>query len=200
MVFGYIYLLFTTIPTIYGDIYNFSEGSIGLTYLGVGVGALIGMAFFGALSDRIQIRLTARNNGESEPEFRLPPLIPGSTLIPIGLFWYGWSAERHAHWIMPIIGIGWIGFGMIATFLPIQSYLVDAHGRYAASAVAATTVFRSLVGAFLPLAGPSMFASLGYGWGNSLLGFIALLMLPVPLVFFYYGKKIRTNPRFQVFD
>lgn len=26
--------------------------------------------------------------------------------------WYGWSAQLHAHWIMPIIGSGIYGFGI----------------------------------------------------------------------------------------
>jgi hypothetical protein len=100
--------------------------------------------------------------------------------------------------MMPIIGLGWVGCGMIATLLPIQAYLVDAFGIYAASAIAANTVVRSIVGAFLPLGGPSMYATLGLGWGNSLLGFVALGLLPVPVVFYFYGKRIRMNSRYQV--
>lgn len=150
------------------------------------------------MSDKIQNHLIAKNNGQAEPEFRLPILILASFLVPIGLFWYGWSAHMNAHWIMPIIGLGWIGCGIIATLMPIQAYLVDAFGEYAASAVAANTVVRSVVGAFLPLAGPSMYATLGQGWGNSLLGFIALCMLPVPVVFYIYGKRIRMSPRSQI--
>jgi hypothetical protein len=43
-----------------------------------------------------------------------------------------------------------------------------------------------------------MYARLGLGWGNSLLGFIATAMSPLPIIFFIYGKRIRLNPRFQV--
>ena len=82
--------------------------------------------------------------------------------------------------------------------MPIQTYLVDAFTIHAASAIAANTVLRSLVGALLPLAGPSMYAKLGLGWGNSLLGFIAVVMLPIPFFLYKYGERIRTSPRFQV--
>lgn len=64
---------------------------------------------------------------------------------------------------------------------------------YAASAMAANTVLRSVVAAILPLAGPKMYAKLGYGWGNSLLGFIALVLIPIPLVFMKYGERLRTS-------
>jgi hypothetical protein len=84
------------------------------------------------------------------------------------------------------------------TQMPIQSYLVDAFTIYASSAVAACTILRSILGALLPLAGPSVYASLGCGWGNSLLGFLALAMVSVPFLLIKYDESIRTNPSFQV--
>jgi hypothetical protein len=64
--------------------------------------------------------------------------------------------------------------------------------------MAANTVFRSLAGAMLPLAGPKMYQALGLGWGNSLLGFIALALCGLPVIFWIYGERIRTSKRFQV--
>lgn len=64
--------------------------------------------------------------------------------------------------------------------------------------MAANTVFRSLAGALLPLAGPKMYAVLGLGWGNSLLGFIALAFCALPVIFWIYGERIRTSQKFQV--
>lgn len=37
--------------------------------------------------------------------------------MPIGLFWYGWTAENKMHWIAPIIGTGFMGAGIIVTFV-----------------------------------------------------------------------------------
>lgn len=137
-------------------------------------------------------------DGEMKPEYRLPPMIPGAFFIPVGLFIYGWTAEKHVFWFVPILGTGFVGFGILATFMPIQTYLVDAFTLYAASVLAALTVLRSLLGALLPMAGPSLYATLGLGWGNSLLGFIALGLIPVPFFFIKYGERIRKDPRFQV--
>jgi hypothetical protein len=77
--------------------------------------------------------------------------------------------------------------------MTIQTYLVDAFTIHAASAIAANTVLRSIFGAVLPLSGLSMFDALGLGWGNSLLGFIALAFIPVPIFFRLYGERIRTK-------
>lgn len=82
--------------------------------------------------------------------------------------------------------------------MPIQTYLIDAYTIHAASAIAANAVLRSLVGAVLPLAGQSMYKALGLGWGNSLLAFIALAMCPIPVIFYKYGERIRTSPKFQL--
>jgi len=82
--------------------------------------------------------------------------------------------------------------------MTVSTYLVDAFTTYAASAMAANTVFRSLAGALLPLAGPKMYERLGLGWGNSLLGFIALALCPLPVIFYVYGERIRTSQLFQV--
>ena len=82
--------------------------------------------------------------------------------------------------------------------MTVSTYLVDAYTTYAASAMAANTVFRSLAGALLPLAGPKMYERLGLGWGNSLLGFIALALCPLPVIFYVYGERIRTSKLFQV--
>jgi multidrug resistance protein len=196
VVYGYLYLLFTTLTLVFERDYGFSGGNVGLVFLGIGLGSLLGLLIFGMASDKIVKRMSAK--GEMKPEYRLPPLMPGSMVIPIGLFWYGWSAEAHIHWIMPIIGTMWVGLGLLATFMPIQTYLVDAFTIHAASAIAANTVLRSLVGAFLPLAGPKMYAALGLGWGNSLLAFIAIALAPTSWIFFKYGERIRKSPRFQV--
>ena len=82
--------------------------------------------------------------------------------------------------------------------MPTQTYLVDAFTVHAASVSAAATVFRSLLGALLPLAGNSMYDALGLGWGTSVLGFIAVAFIPMPLIFWKYGQQIRESKFSQV--
>lgn len=216
VIYGYLYLLFTTITEVFEENYHFSEGSVGLAYLGIGIGSMIGLLLLGLISDRLLKYMTARNGGTSKPEYRLPPMIPGALFVPLALFMYGWTAEKHDPWIVPIIGTSFLGVGMLIAFVSAKliaipfcivltsfqmttsTYLVDAYTIYSASAIAANTVFRSLIGAILPMAGPSMYAALGLGWGNSLLGFIALALAPLPIVFYLYGERIRNSKRFRV--
>jgi hypothetical protein len=80
----------------------------------------------------------------------------------------------------------------------VQTYLVDAFTEHAASAIAANTVLRSLLGALLPLCGLDLYNAIGLGWGNSLLGFIALAMAPIPVLFGMYGQVFRDSKMGQV--
>ncbi|KAF7631487.1 hypothetical protein AFLA_012344 [Aspergillus flavus NRRL3357] len=196
VVYGFLYLLFTTMSQVYGNQYNFTAKFVGLTYIGLGAGSTIGLLAMGRFSDVVSKRLAGGTKGPWEPEFRLALMIPLSLGLPIGLFWYGWAAEKKEHWIMPIIGTGWIGIGVVASFVAIQGYLVDAFTTPAVSAAAASTVLQSLLGAVLPLSGPSMYSALGLGWGNTVLAFIAIAMLPLPLVFFTYGARVREKHLF----
>lgn len=79
-----------------------------------------------------------------------------------------------------------------------MNYLVDTFEIYAASALAANMVLRSLGGAFLPLAGEEMYNALGLGWGNSLLAFVSIAIMPLPFVFFIYGDRIRPMAKVKI--
>jgi hypothetical protein len=47
-------------------------------------------------------------------------MFPGSLLVPIGLFVYGWTADKNVQWIVPIIGTAIFGVGMFSIFVSIQ--------------------------------------------------------------------------------
>lgn len=132
-----------------------------------------------------------------QPEPRLFPLLLGGFLIPVGLFTYGWTAQIHVQWTVPIVGTSLVGFGLTVTNVQVLSYVVDAFRVYATSAVAASMILRCFGGAILPIAGPPLHSALGLGWGNSVLTFIALLFTPVLLLLMKYGQRLRQSSKFQ---
>lgn len=124
---SYLYLMFSTITPIFMEIYGFSVIQAGLAFLGLGVGSFIGVAVFSITSDRYikkkakeEDALAAAEGREAEgmkPEYRLPPLKIGAIVLPAGLFIYGWTAEKEAHWITPIIGTMIVGVGNLLVFM-----------------------------------------------------------------------------------
>ena len=104
IIYGTLYLLLTTFPVVFQELYGFSPGLTGLTYLGIGIGNLLAIAVGIPQIDVQFRRLTAKNNGVSEPEFRLPVANVGAIFIPVSLLWYGWSVQAHTLFLVPIIG------------------------------------------------------------------------------------------------
>jgi multidrug resistance protein len=195
--YGLMYLVLSTFPTLWEDEYGESIGIGGLNYISLGLGFFTGTQICAPLQDKIYRELKKRNNGVGKPEFRVPLMVPGAILVPVGLFWYGWSAQAHLHWIMPNIGTAIFAAGVITGFQCIQTYLVDSYTRFAASAIAGATVLRSCAGFGFPLFAPYMYKALDYGWGNSLLGFVAIgLGWPWPFFLWKYGETLRKKSTF----
>jgi len=191
IVYTYLYLLFTTFTTVFKETYGFTTGTAGLAFLGIGVGGILGQLNYTFWANYDYRKRAAMGN--FKPEDRLPMMIPGAFAMPIGLFWYGWSVQAHVHWICPIIATGFVGYGLLMIFMAPATYLVDVFTLHAASAMAANTVLRSVCAAIIPLAGEKMYSALGLGWGNSLLGFVAVACIPIPFFFIRYGEAIRTR-------
>ena len=110
-VFGLMYLLFTTFPLVFEQQYGFSADVSGLSYLGLGIGMILGLGLFSVLSDKMLKKQAL--DGVMKPEYRLPLMVYFTPIIPVGFFWYGWSAMAKAHWIVPIIGTSFIGLGSL---------------------------------------------------------------------------------------
>lgn len=78
------------------------------------------------------------------------------------------------------------------------NYIVDVYLWAAASALAGPTVIRSFFGAGFPLFTVQMYDKLGPQWASSLLGFITLIMAPIPILLRIYGSTLRKKSRFSV--
>lgn len=192
-IYGFLYLMIVTFPAVFEKTYGFSASTTGLMYASLGIGFVLGVVFWTYLLGYVYAKLTLRNNGVAEPEFRLPCLFITAIIIPIGLLWYGWSAQLKLHWIMPCTGSAIFAFGLVCVFQTLQAYLVDMSPRFAASLIAAAAIFRSLFGFAFPLFASIMYERLGYGWGNTMCAIIAVLLgVPFPILCYKYGFRIRT--------
>ena len=201
IILGILYLFFEAFGLVFQGVYGFSLQQTGLTFIGLLVGMCIGLAT-DPFWDRHYERLFAKSPANPPPpELRLPPAMVGGLLVPVGIFWFAWTARESIHWIVPIIGTGVFGIGVLLTFSGIFTFLVDAYPQFAASALASNSFLRSCFAAGFPLFAIQsenvpvdqsprgdeicltkwiVYQRLGHAWATSLLGFIALACTPFP--------------------
>ncbi|KAJ5907301.1 uncharacterized protein N7473_004217 [Penicillium subrubescens] len=187
-----VYLFNETIPLVFGAPkgHPFNVGQQGLAFLGMAICLIVAFCLY-PLQERYYLRQVAENGGKGVPEARMWMARGGAMMIPVSLFWFGWTSYRSIHWIVPIIASSLFGAGIYIVILSILNYIVDSYPTYSASALAGVILVRNVVGAGFPLFATQMYENLDYEWASSLLGFISILLVPILFIFFYKGKAIR---------
>ena len=195
IIYGTLYMLFAAYPIVYQEHRGWSAGIGGLPFLGVAVGMLFAVLFC-IWDDRRYVKVNDKYKGFAPPEERLPVAMVGAIAIPIGLFWFAWTDSPSIHYMVSICAAIPFGFGMVALFLAVMNYLIDAYTIYAASVLAANAVIRSIFGAVFPLFTTQMYETLGIHWAASIPAFLALACVPFPFLFYKYGSAIRTRCKY----
>lgn len=200
--------------------YHWDSGRSGLAYIGGGCGVIVGTIFCAFTLGRVYNWMTERygkpkedsdNAGgvveevsgegnltkkEGRPEFWMPMMQFGMAIVPIGLVIFAWTTEKSTElqpvpWPVPLLGAVIFCFGMLLTYVCIQTYIVDTFGEFSASALGAGILVRSISGALLSFVGIGLYEKLGYGWGTMLLAFIATFFMPVPTLLYFFGENLR---------
>ncbi|KAI9666271.1 MAG: hypothetical protein M1821_004206 [Bathelium mastoideum] len=154
--YGNTYIFYADFVNLWTNQYHESVQIAGLNYISIAISSGIATAIYTLTIDRIYRAMTRRNDGKGKPEFRIPVMAPGTLLLGIGLFWYGWSAQAKVHWIMPNIGCGLFVAGAVVCTSSVNAYIVDTYGQYSASAIAAISILRCVAGFTFPLFAPKM--------------------------------------------
>ncbi|KAL4789718.1 putative MFS multidrug transporter [Aspergillus venezuelensis] len=187
-----LYLNFGSIPLVFSTTYNFTLEQTGAVFAAIVTSSILS-TLLSIYQDKLAIK---RALFSKTPETRLYFACVESVLLPIGLFWFGWTARQSIHWIMPALGIGCSIIGIFSIFLSTFNYLADAYGEFASSAIAAQSFCRNLLGGVFPLVTNAMFEDLGYAQASSLLGGIGLALTLVPWVLVAFGPRIRERSKF----
>lgn len=200
--YGILYMMLGGIPIIFGEMRGWPAVSATLPFLGILVGAIIGCSI-NAYNQLLYNKVYHASGNRAVPEARLPPMMLGSVLFSAGQFIMGWTADPQYPWIAPVIGLVLLGTGFFTIFQAALNYLVDTFTLYAASAVAANTFLRSAFAGAFPLVVTPLYHNIGVGPASSITGGFAVLLIPVPFVFYIYGKRIRRASKWScasVFD
>ncbi|KAI1934046.1 hypothetical protein LOZ66_006139 [Ophidiomyces ophidiicola] len=195
--YGILYLFFFAYPISFQVVRGWKHpGVAALPFLGLFVGILFGSMFVIYMT-KTRFARKIEETGFVVPEERLPPMIIAAFVFPAGLFWFSWTSFPTISWVPQVLAGVPTGFGLIVIFLQGLNYLTDIYMIFTNSAFAANTLIRSGFGAAFPLFAAQMFHKLGVQWAGSILAFLTVAMIPVPMLFYVYGKKIRAMSRFS---
>lgn len=196
--FAMMFSFFGSYSYVFALTYGFNAKEIGLTFLGILVGFAFAIASFGIFDATLYRKAAARANGHPAPEHRLYAAMLGSIMLPIGLFWFAWAPHKDVHWIVPVLAGVPFGWATLGIFIGATTYLVEVYGAaVGASAVAANGILRYVLGAAFPLFTIQMYQGLGIHWAGSVFAFCGLLGMPVPWIFYKYGKRLRARSGYE---
>lgn len=198
LVYGTLYLFFEAYPISFQEQRGWNPGVGALPFLSITVGVIFGNLTIAATTIFRFKRKYLEGGNKIAPEERLIPMIVGAVVLPPGLFWFAWTSNPHITWIPQVLAGAPIGMGIQIIYTMGFNYILDVYPPYAASAVSANTFIRSMAAAGFPLFATPMYHNLGVSWATSLLAFISLLLMPVPVLFYLYGERIRKWGRYSV--
>lgn len=114
MVFLFDCVLVTVeIPELFQEKFGFTPEQLGLQFIGIIVGSLLGEQLGGPLSDYWMTRRACRIHKRPSPEFRLWLSYIGFLLTIVGVAFLARTEQApHGHWnITPVIGVATAAFG-----------------------------------------------------------------------------------------
>lgn len=115
--------------------YGFNAQQIGLQFIGVIVGSVLGEQLGGRGSDFAMSRLSRKSGSQTlQPEHRIWVSYPGFVTVIIGILVFRVQVQNLSHYnVTPIVGIGIAAFGNQIITTVIVTYAVDSHHEHAAS-------------------------------------------------------------------
>ncbi|KAI9269748.1 major facilitator superfamily domain-containing protein [Helicostylum pulchrum] len=191
--FGTMFTLETLIPDLYYIHYGFDSWQTGLSFIGAGIGNVLGSIVSGRLSDYLLVRSCNQRDGISKPEDRLTlNTWPGGfILVPLGVLLFGWSIMANFSVWPAIIGFSILCFGMSQVYTAGSAYAVDSVPGKGASVTAACNLFRMTMAAILSMVSPIMGSELSIGYVSILLASLNVVGMCLLVYVKYKGVHLR---------
>ncbi|KUJ09542.1 MFS transporter [Mollisia scopiformis] len=188
IVFNFSSVLLTVeIPQLFTPKFHFNAQQIGLQFIGMIIGSVLGEQLGGRGSDFFM-----RGRPKS-PEHRIWVSYPGFLTVIIGIVVFCVQTQNLQHYnVTPIVGIAISAFGNQIITTVLVTYAVDCHHEHAASIGVFINLVRSTWGFIGPFWFPNMFSSLGLKGSAGLMVGIIVVVAVVPVVFIQWkGRAIR---------
>jgi MFS family permease len=123
--------------------YNFSASMVGLSYLSCTIGVVVGALLSGNLSDWLTLKLSRRNGGIMEAEFRLWPFACCLVLVPCSLIIWGVGAAQGIHWFGLVFSMGMLACATTFGVTLSVNYLIDSYHDISGDAIVTLILVRN---------------------------------------------------------
>jgi DHA1 family multidrug resistance protein-like MFS transporter len=199
IIYGTYYSFFEVFPLVYGGIYHFNLGEIGLVFICIAIGAAIGMAIYDLLILKVVIPDILKNGMGPQEGVLKPALIFvfGPTL---SLFLFAWTSRSDIHWMVPTVFLTIYPISVFIVFQAIFAYIPLSYPTYAASLFAGNDFVRSLFAFGTVMFSRGMYLYLGIGKGVSLLGGLSVLGWIGMYYLYFNGAKMRAKSKFAIHE
>jgi hypothetical protein len=202
LVFLYI-LLFTFLSGfdyIFRNTYDLSVGYEGSCFAAIVIGTTTFMICIPGLYSWARYKTKWRRGSPIKPEFRLWPAILTAPLLPISLFWLGWTNYSHISIWSGLAACYIFGIVLIAIYVSTYEYIIDSYREHAAVALASITMARYLIAGGMVIIVRPMYEGIGVQWTMTILGCVATILTPAPLTFWKFGHKLREKSPYATSD
>ncbi|KAJ5765422.1 hypothetical protein N7520_004981 [Penicillium odoratum] len=194
MVFLFANIMTTVeIPALLQTKFDLNSEQVGLQFLGLIIGSVIGEQVGGGLSDYWMRMRTRRTLSKPEPEFRLWLSYFGYTLACIGMIVFLVCTQEATadHWVVnPIIGTGIAAAGSQIVTTVMVTYAVDCCPQDAASIGVFITFVRQIWGFLGPFWFTPMFDNVGVAASSGIVCGMIVAVSILPTMFLQMRGRI----------
>jgi len=191
--FGCMFAIENILPPLYTNVYGWSPGAIGLSFLSPGLGEVIGAFVGGRISDFFLNRSKDKRGGNAVPEDRLVPSLwpSGFILMPLSILMFGWPIALGWSIWWSIIFFGVLCFAMVQCFSCCAAYLVDTVVGRGASVMSASNLVRMILSCVLSAIANPMMAAVGPGYVCLLFAALNFFWMFLLVLLKTHGRQIR---------
>ncbi|KAL1587358.1 hypothetical protein WHR41_03839 [Cladosporium halotolerans] len=195
IVFGFCSVLLTVeIPQLFLPKFELNPQELGLQFLGILIGLVIGEQVGGRISDLWMNKRTQKLGRRPAPEYRLWLSYIGFVLAMVGLIVFSVRLQqaKQGVWnITPVIGIAISAVGNQIVTTVLVTYAIDSYVEHSSSIGVFINVVRSTWGFIGPFWFPDMEATLGSSGSGGLMAGLIFVVSIIPIAILQWRKSSR---------
>ncbi|GAB1217491.1 hypothetical protein ATERTT37_006730 [Aspergillus terreus] len=174
--------LIVEMPIVFGERFHFDAQQIGLQFIAIIIGCVLGEQLSGPMSDWF-LRHIDRKKGSHRPADRLWLSYIGFGTVIAGLLVWGFQLDKATSWnVTPCVGAAIASFGNQIITTILISFAVDSYKEHSTDVGVCINVYRHIWGFIGPFYFPHMFETLELSGAAGVMCAIIAVCALVPII------------------